>query len=218
MNPFEIPIFITSKDRLSMVKACIDRLVQMGYQRLIIVDTGTTYEPLLEYYKTLPHAVHREPNPGGAPHLALWGCSILEKFQATNTPYVHTDCDVIPDDACPDNVLEYLFELLMKYRRYPKVGLSLRTDDLPDHFAGKDRVIAHEQQFYTRPLEPGVYDSYIDTTFALYAPSQLIFDYQAIRTGAPRMARHLPWYADSANPDPETIHYRAHCAPSIRHW
>jgi hypothetical protein len=41
---------------------------------------------------------------------------------------------------------------------------------------------------------------------------------RALRTGFPYVARHLPWYADSAHLGDEDRYYRAHADPTISNW
>ena len=49
----------------------------------------------------------------------------------------------------------------------------------------------------TDEIEPGLFKSKIDTTFALYRPGKSYQCWETtIRTGAPYLLRHLPWYED----------------------
>lgn len=86
----------------------------------------------------------------------------------------------------------------------PKVGFSLRIDDIPDHFELKDKVINWESQFWEKEVEPGIYDAPIDTTFALYRPytkyrPRFLFLEHHLRVSYPYSMHHLPWYVDKNN-------------------
>jgi hypothetical protein len=131
---------------------------------------------------------------------------------------------VVPADECPLDALTYFEELLQQYPTISKVGFGLRLDDLPDHYAHKESVLTWEQQFWRRPLRPGVYFAPIDTTFALYRPGSGFVIDSAVRTGPPYIARHDTWYLDLANPSDEEKYYRARAAantahsPRTSHW
>jgi hypothetical protein len=40
----------------------------------------------------------------------------------------------------------------------------------------------------------------------------------ALRTGSPYLARHLPWYVDSSRPTDEDRYYRDHLDPAVNNW
>lgn len=210
------PIFINAKNRVSFLSQLIERFLADGFRNIHIVDSGSTYPPMLEYYKRISFACHC-CNPQVLGHLALWNCGILVACGKSGAPYVYTDCDVLPDENCPSDWLEHLFALLEKYPQYPKAGLGLRIDNLPDCYARKQEVIHWESQFWTAPLEPDVYSAPIDTTLACYRTGAMGLSH-AIRTGGKYVARHLPWYADSAQPTEEDAYYKAHMCGATGHW
>ena len=95
----------------------------------------------------------------------------------------------------------------------PRWDSALRINDLPDTYKHKTAVLNWEKQFWTREIEPGVYDAPLDTTFALYRPSAS-FTLRALRTGPPYVASHLPWYQDlDALPEDEQ-YYMEHASIS----
>jgi hypothetical protein len=63
-----------------------------------------------------------------------------------------------------------------------------------------------------------VYRAPVDTTFCLYRPGLRHRDDNALRTGAPYLARHTPWYADSDDPTNEDDYYRRHADPLVANW
>ena len=58
-DPQQVPIFINNYNRLTTLTQLIDALVSRGYTNITILDNQSTYPPLLDYYKTTPHKVHR---------------------------------------------------------------------------------------------------------------------------------------------------------------
>ena len=108
-----------------------------------------------------------------------------------------------------------MIKLLKKYKYARKIGLSLRIDNLPDHYKLKHKVIEWESKFYKIKNDDGLYLAPIDTTFALYRPrvglsrSRFV---EAYRTDFPYQAEHIPWYNDSLNPSDEEVYYVSHCA------
>ncbi|HCU58913.1 MAG TPA: hypothetical protein DIC64_02920, partial [Alphaproteobacteria bacterium] len=119
-----------------------------------------------------------------------------------NEYFVLTDPDIAPIKDCPSDFMDYFYTLLIKYPKFNKVGFSLKTDDIDEVGEYKKTIKRWEKQFYNRKINlfrPYLYNSSIDTTFALYRPQkdwQTSNFYKAIRTGFPYEARHLPWYKD----------------------
>jgi hypothetical protein len=132
-------------------------------------------------------------------------------------PYVYSDPDIVPVDECPPHVLGYFLDVLAAFPDRTKVGFGLKIDDLPDHYQFKQKVIIWESQFWEKKLAPKVYDAAVDTTFALYRPGAK-YDLSAVRTGFPYVARHHPWYEDSAHPSEDQAYYLKHARPGINNW
>lgn len=212
----DTPIFICAKDRKSFLEQLLGKLITQGYGNIIIIDTGSTYPPMLDFLAQLPFRIVRV-KPKSDAHLALWQFGIIESSGNAGRMFVYTDCDVVPDDNCPADWLERLAQLLELYPRFPKAGLGLRTDNLPDHYTRKQEVIEWEKQFMANAIEANVFDSAIDTTLALYRPG-VAGNSAAIRTGGVYQARHLPWYSDSSNLTAEEKHYKTHMMPGVGHW
>jgi hypothetical protein len=63
-----------------------------------------------------------------------------------------------------------------------------------------------------------VYRAPIDTTFALYRAGVPFQMEPALRTGNPYVARHLPWYQNSARPSAEQRYYLQHAATDAINW
>lgn len=211
MNYLEIPIYIISYNRLTELKKCIERLLSDGYTNVNVIDNASDDELLLEYLKSLElNVFFMDKNYG---HMVFWECGEFDEI-IQNAYYVVTDCDVVPSDDCPNDYLEFFYNILSKYCEYTKVGFSLKIDDLPVENTNRMDVIRWESFFYDNVISynPLLYDARLDTTFALYRPG--LFDYndmkvfeKGIRTGEPYEAHHLPWYWDMGKPTDEQASY-----------
>lgn len=204
----KIPIIINNFNRLTFLKILINSLEKRGYLNIIILDNQSTYPPLLEYYKQINYEVIFLKSNFGMD--ALWISGVFRRFKRDF--FVYTDPDVVPVDECPDDFMLFFLNSLKKYRLASKVGFSLMIDDIPDCFAFKKQVVESEEHFFTDlRREEHLYWAPIDTTFALYRPRakrrHANNNIEMYRTGFPYMARHLPWYSDSSNPDEETRYY-----------
>ena len=191
----EIPVFINNFNRLTCLSKMIISLEKAGIRNIHIIDNASTYPPLLEYYKQCPYEViYLKENMG---YLSFWKTDLYKKYG--NSYYVYTDPDLVLDDDCPYDFLDYFFKILRKHPTRSKVGFGLRINDIPECNPLKNDIVKHESQFWEEEIEPGLYDAMIDTTFALYRPFCNGGEYRrmyAIRTGYPYIMRHLPWYID----------------------
>ena len=212
----DLPIFIICRDKVTPLRTLVDWLENNEYRRLVLVDNVSTYPPLLEYLDATPHEVVRFSENLG-PRQGIWETGILES-RAKGRYYVVTDSDVVPDEACPGDAVEFLLWALRRYPGYLKAGLGLRIDDLPVQYALAAEVRRWESQYWLRRLPGGVYDAPTDTTFALYRPDSAFQLAPALRSGEPYLARHLPWYGDTAHPTQEDQYYQEHSDPTITHW
>lgn len=206
----KIPVIINNFNRLDSVKQLIAALEERGYLNIHIIDNLSTYPPLLEYYMTCPYTVYRLKENIGMN--ALWVSGIYKKF--CGEYFVYTDSDIVPIEECPDDFLEVFLNALRRRRLARKVGFSLKIDDIPDCYAMKEQVVAWEKRFFEVRADDLLYRAPIDSTFALYRPRSrrrpASFHAEMYRTAWPYMARHLPWYVDSLNPDEENRYYIEH--------
>jgi hypothetical protein len=210
------PVFILSRDRLGCLRRLVDLLRERWDISPIVIDNASTYPPLVDYLASADVAHVRLPTNYG--HRAIWDLGVLDAF-GIDTPYVVTDPDVLPADDCPADLFEHLGELLAEYPNVAKVGLSLRIDDLPDHYPHKQTVIDWETPFWQNELRPGVFDAPVDTTFALYRPSAREYCLEpALRTDVPYVAHHLSWYLDEASMAADERYYRAHADTEVTNW
>ena len=211
-----VPVFIPVRDRREPLEPLIAWLERAGLDEIWLIDNASTYEPMLDYLESTPHRVVRlDVNLG---HRSPWLSGTVQR-QAHDRAFIVTDPDVVPDETCPLDAVEYFAAVLERHGDLHKVGFGLRIDDLPDHYPLADAVRAWEARFWTDEIEPGVYRADIDTTFALYRPiTGRHREDLAARTGPPYVARHLPWYSDHGRLTDEERFYRAHADPAISNW
>lgn len=219
MNYFKTPIYLISFNRLGYLRQLIEWLVHAGYTDIHIIDNDSTYPPLLEYLAQSNHSVHRMDKNYG--HLVLWESGKFDNVIRQQN-FVLSDCDVVPEEECPIDVVERLANVLNRYPNFTKVGLSLKIDDLPDCYALKAKVLEWEAPFWVHVLEEGVlYEAVVDTTFAYYRPGITPKDpkwWRSLRMAAPLTAQHLPWYSNTDAPSDEDIYYQSHLKSSSSMW
>ncbi len=203
-KPKNYPIIINNFNRLQYLQKQIDWLLSCGLKNIHVIDNASTYAPLLEYYKIIPATVYMLDRNVG--HNALWRTHLYQRFGKYY--HVYTDPDLLPSEHTPKNFMNHFKDLLDKYPEIEKVGFGLITNDLPHHYPKKEEVITWEKQFTTNEIEPAVYRSKIDTTFALYRPGAFMQCWEnTLRTGNPYTLHHMPWYEDPAKADEETRYY-----------
>lgn len=200
--------FIIAYNRLTMLKNLAENLTQAGLE-VIIIDNASTYEPLLEWYKTNPYFIVRMDKNYG--HQVLFNqCPEL----ITDRYYIVTDHD-LDISHLPSNWVDVLRKGLDLFPNVIKSGLSLRIDDLPENNYTKE-VISWEIKYWERELRDGFYLSEIDTTLAMYdktrdfgkLPNDRFFS--AVRADKPYESLHLPWYNTLENMDDEEKYYSEH--------
>lgn len=212
----QYPVFITVRDRVEPLRELLAWLDRVGQDEVWLIDNASTYPAAVEFLASTRHHVVRTGRNLG--HRAPWLSGAVQRH-AHGRYFVVTDPDVVPDPACPDDALEHFRALLDRFPDIDKVGFGLRTDDLPAHYPLRDDVIDWERPFWQDEIEPGVFRAGIDTTFALYRPLDRRDDMlRSLRTGAPYLARHLPWYTDPATLTDEDRYYREHAERTVSNW
>lgn len=211
-----IPIIIISFNQLFYLKKLVEFLQSRQYSNIVIVDNNSTYEPLLDYFKTIECSVtlhHLDVNLG---HLVFWkNKDLFDKY--SKGYYVITDADIVPEETCSDNFLVCFKKILDWNRKVTKVGFSLKINDIPETNINRKKIIKWESQFWKNKSNGGGYVADIDTTFALYRPGYFYneFDfYRACRTENPLTAIHGGWYLDNTRLTVEQKYYFDTCNES----
>ena len=207
-----LPIFINCRDRVGCLSQLVDWLLQAGYENLILLDNASSYAPLLQYYEDIRSERVRIVMLGeNLGHTALWDSEVLEMLDI-ETPYVYTDPDVLPAEACPKR---FLMDYLRVFSRYPgiqKVGAALRYDDIT--YEASERTRSEASCYYHAPLGDDVYFANVDTTVALYRNTRFYYRGPAVHMAGKYMFRHLPWYYDSENLPKDEVYYMKHANAS----
>ena len=210
----DTPIIIISRDRLSYLTCLISWLQKAGHNNIIICDNQSTYPLMLDFLKNTKHKVYYSDINS---HLAPWETGLVDEHCAGQN-YVVTDCDVIPTEECPSNVIGFFSKALEEFKDINKVGLSLKIDDLPECYINKDKVQRWEGQFWRYKRSEQFFQAQLDTTFALYRAGTGHDLNNALRAAPPYSARHLPWYSNSTEPTEEEEYYFTHASKSIATW
>ncbi len=212
----QFPVFIPVRDRLTPLRSLLAWLEAADQQDIWLIDNMSTYPPLLEFLEATPHRVVRLDHNLG--HRSPFLSGTVQRH-AHGRYFVVSDPDVVPDGCCPLDALDHFRHLFDRHPDIEKVGFGLRIDDLPHHYALRADVLEWERQFWLDEVEPGVFRADIDSTFALYRPLGRRHEgSRSLRTGAPYVARHLPWYVDSGALGDEDRYYRAHADPTVSNW
>ena len=144
----------------------------------------------------------------------------MTQFKTRNFTFFAPRTVIFGEKDCPIDFMSHFVSVLEKYPLCHKVGFGLRIDDIPNYFTMKEQVIKHESQFWTKQIEPDLYDARIDTTFALYRPfckgpsNSYKF---VIRTGGKYVCKHQPWYVNINTSSVEDLYYIRSIQQST-HW
>jgi glycosyltransferase involved in cell wall biosynthesis len=214
------PIFIITRDRLTVLKRCIESYKKLGDVEIILCDNNSTYPPMVEYLKTVDYKIYRNTGQGNnmsdiSDHIA----ACINDWYSKNSSdyYIVTDPDIELESPSPV-LLDRYRELLLEFPHYICVGPMLRIDDLPECFHFRDQMIhSHIQQFWGRGRTPfkdtHILHCPIDTTFAMYRRT---FTFKRLNMGIrvyePYMAKHLDWYMNTLNLNEEEQYYKDHAS------
>lgn len=211
----QVTVIINNRDLLEWPRRMCEKIQQMaGLHEIIIIDNGSTHRELLQWYKAVPHKVLFLENLG---HMAPWTSGLVSKIETDL--YVVTDPD-LDLSAVPDDALNHLADILSRYPQVGKVGLTLKTDDIPHESPYFQHVSDYEQSMLATQVIDNLFISApVDTTFALY-DRRILSEYKicGVRALAPYTARHIPWYI--IKPEGEFKYYldRAHGTSSSYVW
>ncbi len=210
--------FIIARDRVTYLDHQIKWLERTGQaERIHIIDNNATYEPLLEYYKRIPHKVHFHENHGASSPWTLDEVSWIRE----NEYFIVTDHDVIPTATCPEDVIDRCHDTLLAYQEFDKVGPSLEISDIPWNNYKRNAVVRWEEQFWApHRYHSGAmaWNSPIDTTFAVYRPGTPYKITEALRLDRPYTFHHQPWYINFDDLSSEERYYMDHAHHDISNW
>lgn len=211
-----LPFFIPTRDRLTCLQQLLVRLRDLGQPPDLtwIVDMDSTFDPMNEFLHEIEdrdgYRVMRLGNNWGARGLFQRG--IIKKFVGKG-PFFLSDPDVVPEDDVRKDLLGHMQRCLDRYPAYHKIGMSLRIDDLPDHYPEKQRVIDWESRFSVKPVNHHLFEAGVATTFTIVrsiAHTNHLGDVGQSARLRDGMAKHTAWYLDPNNLPPDEAHYYRH--------
>lgn len=200
-------------NRLTTCKNMVEKLFELnGSSNITIIDNASTYEPLLEWYeevksdiKIIKHEVNHGPWVFFTSN--LWN-TIDSDF------YVYSDADLELNQEMPYNWQEIMLEYYNKNNGDQKIALSVRIDDIPDHYQFKEKVISHQNVCWYPTEEDDVYRAISDMHFNFDSKNKG-HRYDSIRLAGKFMAKHIPWYIDFNNIDEEEKYFLDHINPGF---
>lgn len=211
-RPINCKVVINNRNRLTTTKNMVEKLIELNEdEQIVIIDNGSTYTPLLEWYEIITNNVYLnvsvlfEKNEG---HLALWATQLDKKL---GEYFVYTDSDIVLPNEFPKEWKLIMYHLIKLHDSYDKIALALHIDDLPEHYRYKNQVKRNEARWWLEKYDSKIFDylykADTDTTFAMM---RNFGDncYKSLRISRPdMMARHHGWYLDLDNLDEEERYY-----------
>lgn len=197
-----IPCVINNFNRLSTTKKLVEDLQALNYTKIVILDNGSSYPPLLQWYNTLSDVVVYKLNNIGP--RAIYDSGIIKSFPSW---VAYTDSDIELNLNTPHGFIETMIEKAEKWG-YTKAGLALRTDDIQPHQFGYNWR-EWESKYWTQELEKDVYHADVDTTFCIVR-KDIPFQYRSIRLAGDFTCKHLPWYNSFDNLSEEEEYFLEH--------
>lgn len=194
--------FIINYNRLTLMANMADWLAKRGCQ-VIIIDNGSDYPPLLDWYRKTEHHVHFMGVNYG--HRVIWERGILDLFEVTGR-HIITDSD-LDLSGVPDDFIEVLSRGLDLHPNAAKCGLSLEIEDLPESSEGNFIRYHCEARYWLNKLPTGYWNAPVDTTFAMYRETARSYTHSGVRSDRPYTAKHVPWYYVNYNRIPEDEKY-----------
>ena len=214
-----IPVVIPTFNNFTYCLKMIEQLGDRGCEKIILLDYGSTYKPMLKLLASPPRGVEvfRGKENLGPFHVIMNPLCIALLPQY----FCVTDPDLLLSKELPDTFLEDLAQLTERFK-VGKAGLALDISDresmLQNEFAmasGKFTIWDWEKQFWKKRVGEtthgdSIYKAPIDTTFAVYnkayyRPKQY---WQAVRVAGRYTCKYLPWYKNNGLPEAEEIFYR----------
>ena len=140
-GPSRIDCYLTTYEQLTWPRAMASQCERLGLNP-ILLDNGSTYEPLLKWLETCPYPVIRVGNNAGC-----YGFWRARRHHFLTSPYIVSDSD-LDLSGVPIDVVDRLRRALDENPDVAKAGLSLEIDDIPEHYAFKHDVVGWERQYW----------------------------------------------------------------------
>lgn len=113
-NPIgEVTVVLNNRNLLTWPKAMVNKIQEFrSLAEILIIDNGSTYEPLLDWYVQLPHRVIRIENLG---HVAPWVEEINNEIKTDFYVVSDPDLDI---SSVPNDCLEHLAMCLIRFKEF----------------------------------------------------------------------------------------------------
>ncbi len=183
-------VFINNRDYLTWTRNLVIHVAEQGHEP-IVIDNGSTYPPLLEWYSHVGFRLIRCENLGA---YAFWKLG-LAKEQSEPFVVTDSDCDIT---GVPSDWPEVLSEGLKMFPHVSKVGLSWDETTVPTtnpwyRFFHMDEFPEGSGFWHNNLLEGNWHNAPCDTSFALYRPNNSV-TIDGVRKGRPYTGIHLPFH------------------------
>lgn len=185
-------VYIINFNLLTWPREMVRILREQGH-RVVIVDNGSTYGPLLEWYSTEPCRIVRTQNLGNR---SPWLCGAVDDSDYYVVSDPDLDLSMVPPDwptKLREGIERYGADrcgLSLDETRVPTRNPAWRADRFCDYPKGNPVVWGEKVK-----LAGGFIRYPVDTTFAVYRPKCTSWRAPGgIRTDRPYTARHLPWH------------------------
>lgn len=191
------PVFLINFNWLATTKKMFE-ICQSQDLIPFVIDNGSTYPPLLDWYKSISGHVIYAPKNIPRDQRSFWHMELDKQLPCQYYAVSDADLDI-------NNVPSDWFNFCIKKLHdcsFNKVGLSLSIDNLPTEFAlspwiehqGTQMSIQQwEGQFWTQEYDEESFIAPIDTTLAVYDKTRHGDFYAALRTKPPYTVIHIPW-------------------------
>ena len=181
--------FVTMFNRLSKGKPLIENLADSGLE-VIILDGGSTYPPLLEWYKKCPFKIHTVPT-----NQICWAYFNTELWDLyTDQYFISSDCDLDISNV-PKDFIDHLMNGLVNTPEVWKSSLSLEIFDLPDTPFARE-IYDHEIRYWTNKNPWGFHVVDVDNSLVICDRNRRgkVPWMAGRRADKPYTARHYDWY------------------------
>lgn len=227
-----IPIFIISYNRLTVLKRSINSYLSfVDYSDIIIVDKGSCYEPLKEYYFELAQkgtkVIYSDPLQKKDSLSNISEEVENHKKQNQFDYYIVTDPDICMEEVNLDVLDLYTFFLDI-FPDIEIVGPMLRIIDIPENYPAREWCWKRHVDLFWHKIPEVLYwknkkihyqFAPIDTTFGVIRSTtrykRLL---NGIRIYAPYEATHLDWYITDNNMTEDQQFYMKTSNPDVAHW
>lgn len=190
--------FVWMRNLLTWPRATLSKLESLRV-RPILVDCGSTYQPLLEFYTECPYEVIR----------------LDQKFKSLSQTDVFRDTDglcLLVDPRfdiieLPEDTLDKMRSILHRTGT-SQCGVSVIFEDVPDTHPRYLGIVEEQRVHYSRPVLDDLYDTSAGQAFTLAAMPRPEDDGSPqFRLRAPYHVRFRPWYLDFTQLDEELLYY-----------